>query len=369
MNQRVLSRLCVAVCAALLFASSISAQNRERFGISAKAGGVNAVSGHVMVKREGQAPQLLTAQDDLISGDVVTTGSSSQAEILLNPGTYLRLAENTEFVMVNTSLDGLKVRLNKGSAIVEATGTDRVALRIPIVTDQGNLTILRAGIYRINAAPGSTEVLVRQGLVQLGDDRKSLVKKGQKITIAGKAASSSVAKISKADKDDFDNWSKVRGESLAQANRRLSTRTVNGYLSNASLGWPYGFGRWGLWTWSARVGCYTFLPFYFGWGSPYGSYYDSFFGFDGFFFDGTCCRGRVYNQSTIVVGIPAQTVAPNRIGGSSIGKGSMDRPSQSGPPPTRIMDMAPPASPPAVNPGPPLERGGGGSKVKTPDEK
>ena len=363
MNQRMLSRVCVAACAALLFASFATAQNRERFGISAKAGGVNSVLGHVMVTREGQGPQLLTAQDDLVSGDIVTTGSSSQAEILLNPGTYLRLAENTEFVMVNTSLDDLKIRLNNGSAIVEATGTERVALRIPIVTAQGNLTILRAGIYRINAAPGSTELLVRQGLAQVGDDAKSLVKKGQKITIAGKMTSSSVAKITKADKDDFDNWSKVRGESLAQANRRLSTRTVNGYLSNASFGWPYGFGRWGLWTWSARSGCYTFLPFYFGWGSPYGSYYGNFFGFDGFFFNGTCCRGRVYNQNTIVRQNPSPTgVLPRATHGSSMGKGSMDRPPQAGPPPSRTMDMPPAASPPAIRPG------GGMTKVKNPDD-
>ena len=48
------------------------AQNREKFGISAKAGGVNAVVGRVMVTRVGQAPQLLSNQDDLNAGDVVT---------------------------------------------------------------------------------------------------------------------------------------------------------------------------------------------------------------------------------------------------------------------------------------------------------
>jgi len=33
-----------------------SAQSREKFGISAKAGGVNSVNGNVMVKREGRPP-------------------------------------------------------------------------------------------------------------------------------------------------------------------------------------------------------------------------------------------------------------------------------------------------------------------------
>ena len=39
----------IAILSLSIFAQ---AQNRERFGISAKAGGVNAVSGQVMVTRE-----------------------------------------------------------------------------------------------------------------------------------------------------------------------------------------------------------------------------------------------------------------------------------------------------------------------------
>ena len=112
----------VTVVVAILSLSMLAqAQNRERFGISAKAGGVNSVSGQVMVTREGQGPQLLTSHDELVSGDIVRTGFGGQAEILLNPGTYCRLAENTEFVLVDSSLENLLVRLNRGSVIIEAT--------------------------------------------------------------------------------------------------------------------------------------------------------------------------------------------------------------------------------------------------------
>src|ERR1051326_2403015 len=90
----------VTVTIAILSLSMLAqAQNRERFGISAKAGGVNAVSGQVMVTREGQASQLLTSHDDLVSGDVVRTGFGSQAGILLNPGTNCRLGVYTEVVL------------------------------------------------------------------------------------------------------------------------------------------------------------------------------------------------------------------------------------------------------------------------------
>src|SRR5437867_1641482 len=100
------------------------AQNREKFVISARAGGVNSVIGRVMVTRIGQEARLLTAQDDLSAGDLVTTGVGSRAEVLLNPGSYFRVAENSEFNLADNSLENLQVRLIKGSAIVEAMGAD-----------------------------------------------------------------------------------------------------------------------------------------------------------------------------------------------------------------------------------------------------
>lgn len=292
------------LCAALFLMASLSlvteAQNRERFGISAKAGGVNAVSGQVMVKREGQAPQLLTSQDNLNSGDVVNTGYGSQAEILLNPGSYLRLGPKSEFELADNSLDKLSVKLNKGSIIIEATGTDGVQLRIPIVTAEERMTIVRAGIYRINASRGVTELLVRKGRIMLGDDPNNIVKGGKKIIITGNAPAA-IARLTNNDKDDFDIWSKERGETLARANERLSRRGLNGFLSSSPPLWTGArFGRWGFWTWSSFAGCYTFLPFYYGWGSPYGGSYGMFAGFGGFYPDGQCCRTRVYNAPVIV---------------------------------------------------------------------
>jgi uncharacterized membrane protein YgcG len=290
----------VTVIIAILSLSMLAqAQNRERFGISAKAGGVNAVSGQVIVTREGQAPQLLTSHDDLVSGDIVRTGFGSQAEILLNPGTYCRLAENTEFVLVDSTLENLLVKLNRGSVIIEATGPDNVSQYIPIVTAQQKFTILRAGIYRVNATRETTEIFVRKGRIGVGKGQQEIVKSGKKIVIGGGVATT--AKLTKADNDDFDNWSKERGKTLARANQRLNARALSGFLSSSAWGWPGAqFGRWGLWTWSPFSSCYTFLPFHYGWGSPYGGSYGMFAGFGGFYPDGSCCRTHIYDRPVIV---------------------------------------------------------------------
>ena len=333
MKSKTISLLSATLMVLGVFVSIGVAQNRERFTISAKAGGVNAVSGDVKLKRGNQAPQMLTSQDDLESGDVVNTGLGSQAEILLNPGTYLRLAEKSEFELVDNSLDNLLVKLNKGSAIIEATGLDQLELRIPIITEQQRMTIVRAGIYRINVRPGITELYVRKGRISLGPDRDDIVKSGKRVTFSG--AGQSIAKLEKTDQDEFDDWSKLRGQTLAKANERLSTRTLNGYLSSSSWGrFDARFGRWGLWTWSSFSSCYTFLPFYGGWGSPYGRQYGLFAGFPGYYPGYYPGRGN-YNPNIVTnsnsgsssSGGPTWSTAGGGSGaGSGSGNGGMSAP-------------------------------------------
>ena len=246
-------------------------QNRERFGISAKAGGINSVIGRVLVQRAGQnSPQDLSAKDDLTSGDVVTTRGGSRVEVLLNPGSYLRVTENSEFELTDNSLNNLQLRLINGSAIIEATGTDDLRLQIGVLTKQTRFTIVRRGVYRINVFPDSTELLVQKGRVLV--DGQGIIKGGTKASFRN--GSSFTAKLTKRDRDEFDDWSKERGEFLARANERLSIRTLNGYLFDSS--WDLGFSaanRFGLWTYSPFAGGFTFFPFRYGWSSPYGHHY------------------------------------------------------------------------------------------------
>ena len=258
----------------VVFCFAAIGQNRERMTISAKAGGVNTVLGHVMVTREGQGPQLLTATDDLSAKEVVTTGTASNAEILLNPGSYLRLAENSEFQFDDISLDHLKLRLTKGSAIVEATGVADMNLGVKVATPNATFTIMRSGIYRIHAEADSSELTVYKGRASYGPNNTDVLKGGNSVRL-----SNGVAELAKApkDKDAFELWSKQRAQLLAKANERLSRRALNGYLNNS--GWDSWLGgrSFGLWTFNASFGCYTFLPFYYGWSSPYGHYYGSYF--------------------------------------------------------------------------------------------
>lgn len=272
-----MKRLLIIVPFYLLAAVLVcQAQNRERFVISAKAGGVNSVSGQVTVRRSGEKDwQALTSKDDLATGDVVRTGASGLAEVLLNPGTYLRLPGNSELELTDASLDNLKVRLVEGSAIVEAAGQGGGDLLITFLTPQTRVAIVKKGVYRINVRrAGETEVIVRNGRALVGVEQLK-VKGGNKALVQNNSPVA-LAKYDKKEQDQFDLWSKERAETLAQANRKLSERALNGFFGSYSeRDWAnlYDSGRYGIWLFNPRSGYYTFLPFAQGFGSPYGHSY------------------------------------------------------------------------------------------------
>ncbi|MEO8434961.1 MAG: FecR domain-containing protein [Pyrinomonadaceae bacterium] len=268
---------CALVLASLFCAAVVTrAQNREKFVISAQAGGVNSVIGRVTVQSADRSqPELLTAQSDLKSGDMVDTGTTGRVEVLLNPGSYLRVAEGSRFALTDNALEHLKVSLLKGSAILEATGTDGVNTEIDISTPQHHLAIVKRGIYRVNVFADRTELLVLKGKAIVNNDLQNPVRGNQKIVLG--AGPAEVTKLNKKEMDGFDSWSKDRAETLARANRRLPARDLNTFLASYDDRWTRDpFARpSGVWVFNRGAGCYTFLPFYFGWGSPYGGSYSS----------------------------------------------------------------------------------------------
>jgi uncharacterized membrane protein YgcG len=336
-----LSRACglFVVTIVLVAASAAMGQNRERFGISAKAGGVNAVVGKVMVERKDQAAQLLSNQDNLVAGDTVTTSFSSHAEILLNPGTYLRVGEDSEFQFVDDSLEKLRINLIRGSVIVEVTGVDDMDLNINIETAEAKFTLMRSGVYRVEARPDLAELAVKKGRARFGPERDQVVKAGNRVTF--RKGYMERAKLSK-EQDELDGWSRQRAVMLARANGRLPARVFNSYVSNASIWDVASWGRNGLgiWAFNPGLGGYTFMPFRYGWSSPYGHSYGSYCPFYGWRGGGSTWGGTIVNNQTPGPGTTSGGTTPG--GGSTSGGGSSGGGATIGPSPSS-MGSSPPA--------------------------
>lgn len=261
----------------LLFSSFVFAQDDkvvsaagETYIISAKAGGVNYVEGKVSIVRKDGKSGLLLKSDKIEIGDRVSTGANGKAEILLNPGSFVRLGGNAEFEFQTTDLDDLKLKLSSGSAIFEvyADNEFKVTLDLP----NADIELTKSGVFRIDVlADGSGKISVWKGKVLVGDE-KAEVKAGKSAIVSGKTAA--IAKFDRDSKDELDIWSQLRAKEAAEINKKLQRNALRNSLLGAYNrgGWNM-FGTFGLWVFDAFTGRWCFLPFGSGWNSPYGYNY------------------------------------------------------------------------------------------------
>ncbi|HKG14815.1 MAG TPA: FecR domain-containing protein [Pyrinomonadaceae bacterium] len=353
-----LALVSVSLCAAV----SARAQTRDDRLISAKAGGVNLVAGDVRSRRAGGRDwQGVTVKDDLKDGDSVRTGADGRVEVLLNPGSYLRAGASTEFELTDSSLDNLRLRVTRGSVLVEAMGYDSFDLSIQIYTPQARVEIVRAGVYRVDVTQaGETLVAVQKGRALVGDGAAALVVKGGKE--ARVAGGVEVVKLQKRQRDELELWSRERGKELAKVNGALANRQTNTMLASyhgisdifrADFPSSYGF-----WMWSSRTNCYTFLPFYAGWRSPYGFGYGSSFNYYDYYNNCIGCPARAYRPVIVHNANPPYTYTPNTttVGGQRPSSGGSSTGTSTGGSSSRGGGGGGVASPPPSAPVP-VERG------------
>jgi len=218
--------------------------------VSAKAGLINYV--------DGQANVQLHQQIDV--GMPIETGPRGHAEVLLNPGSFLRIGEQSRVVLDSVDLSNISVRVLEGAAVIEVAEADK---HTPIHVSTGNLrtVIVSPGLYRFS---GDTAVVV-DGKLHTADSSMT-VKKGQQITAAGDSYVESRTELAFA--DDLDRWSALRTANVARAN----TLAYRSY----STGTAYSFGGYNpyfltgsTWLYSPILSGFTFIPVH-GYRSYYG---------------------------------------------------------------------------------------------------
>jgi len=240
----------------------------DKYVISAKAGGVNYVEGSVSIVRKDGTGGYLTRRDEIGIGDVVTTGDNSKAEILLNPGSFLRIGSNSSFQFKTTSLDDLRIQLESGSAIFEVFASRDFKVRV--TTPKAKMLLILSGVYRVDVGKdGGANVEVWEGDVLLGDRNATVVSSGRSAVLSGGVAT--VQKFDRGNKDEFELWSRARGKELAKQSAKLRDKALrNSLLTSFNSGRWGMYGSFGLWVYNPLYGGFCFLPFGNGWNSPYG---------------------------------------------------------------------------------------------------
>ncbi|HKY42743.1 MAG TPA: hypothetical protein VJM50_06585, partial [Pyrinomonadaceae bacterium] len=82
----------------------------------------NAVKGEVFYQRDGKFN--LEAGHKLQEGDFIKTESNSYAELLLQPGNYLRIGAESEIQIFSDPNDKMRLKLNHGSISLEILSKD-----------------------------------------------------------------------------------------------------------------------------------------------------------------------------------------------------------------------------------------------------
>ncbi|HSE98030.1 MAG TPA: FecR family protein, partial [Blastocatellia bacterium] len=195
----------------------------EQFRCLTRGGMINAVEGEVMARIDRKDWQKAYARIELRNGDRIKTGFNSRAELLLNPGSFLRLSENTEVVYTDTSATNLKLRLIKGEAIIEVAVNDMVGhldsahSLITVLTSKAEYAILPGGIYRFGIdAGGSEEVKVRKGRIVVNG---AIVREGKRAVITN--GTPVIYDFDRDESDSFDEWSRARAKLLVQINKSM----------------------------------------------------------------------------------------------------------------------------------------------------
>ena len=208
--------------------TSINGQRHESFDGFINGIRANAVKGEVFYQRgEGKFP--LEPGHKLEEGDFIKTGPNSYAELLLQPGNYLRVGGESEIQIFSDPYDKMRLKLNRGAISLEILSKDRDGSwfyyesniqsyeLIRVITPNAEVFITRPGIFRINSLDaGRTEVIARDGETVINGQR---VKKKRSAVASSQGVA--IVEINPKVEDGFDAWSRERADASVHANRLL----------------------------------------------------------------------------------------------------------------------------------------------------
>jgi hypothetical protein len=250
----------------------------QAYTVSARPGAVNYIEGHASLNGR-EISQKTLGKTFLNANDTLST-DLGKAEVLLTPGVFLRIGDNSAVRMVSPSLTNTQVEITKGEAMVEVADILKDN-NIEILARGGSMRLEKTGLYRMTADDPPVAAVI-EGKAELSyGDRKVDLGKGHQAVIAANLKSE---KFNAKKEDDLYAWSNVRSEYDAGASYASArSATVNSYNSNNTYGgWAgypgggfgYGFGPgwyynglWNSWAWMPANG-YFFSPFGWGFYSP-----------------------------------------------------------------------------------------------------
>ncbi len=177
--------------------------------------------------------------------DQMLSTGQGKAEVLLSPGVFLRLGDDSQIRMVSNDLVDPRVDVVHGEAMVEVDYLPKQA-GLDVTERGADASLLKDGLYKFNADEGQIAVIDGKAAVTDNGESKK-IGKGKEIVLSG--APLKPVKFDRKAEDNLYQWSNVRAQYLAQANQSTAQ---NIYMMG---------GGWGMgWYWNPYFDMYSWLP-------------------------------------------------------------------------------------------------------------
>ena len=246
-----------------------------------RPGSINYVEGQASIGTTALTPGAVGTA--VLERDQLLTTQAGKVEILLTPGVFLRLGENSSLKMVSPNLANTTVELQKGRALVEVI---QIRKENDIRIDQrgASTKLLQRGLYDFDADHEQVRVFKGKAEVYARNQKVTLTER-REVALNTDAKPKSQSFEPRQFQDELYRWSGLRSGFLSEA----SVSAARGYIGPGP-GW-YGPGWCGVgWYWDPWFGVYTFVPaegiFFgpFGWGfySPIAVYHSPFLFYPGY---------------------------------------------------------------------------------------
>lgn len=152
--------------------------------LEAAPGIVNFAEGKVVLNGQPLTPG--SAETALLQPGQLLEIEQGRAEVLLTPGVFVRVGENSALKMDSVSANLVKVELVRGEAVVEVDQPDKNQ-RLHLVDGIAEARLDHTGVYRFRAKEPA--IAVFSGRIRVDDDRRGVtLARGEELLLNGTGA-------------------------------------------------------------------------------------------------------------------------------------------------------------------------------------
>lgn len=235
----------IAVTAAVCSAQSI---------VSARSGTLHYFEGQVSI--DGTPLVAKASKFPEIKEQGVLSTGKGRAEILLTPGVFLRVGEDSSIRMLDTRLVATRVDILSGSAVIESDDPQMSIKDSPVTLlyKDYEIHMVKHGLIEITSDPAQLKVFKGEAEVSAADNRAT-VREGHLMPFS---AGLTTEKFDPKEGDDLYLWARDRSQNLSAANMS-SARSIS--QGSCFVACANGAGAWnGGWYYNPYFDMITYVP-------------------------------------------------------------------------------------------------------------